>query len=69
MDAKHCRGCRNDFYNIERSGCWALKSATLVTRWRQGWWDAPPPGGPPLQKVEVPDCYRQPGKAAYMESP
>lgn len=70
---KYCRGCHDDFYNgkneISVMVCWHLKTAKLVTRYRQGWWDTPPEaGGPPREKVRVPTCYWQPGKAAFKEN-
>jgi len=69
IDAKKCRGCRNDFYNhqggMDGKGCWSRADAEIVTRYRQGWWDQPPPWGPDRAKVQVPTCYRQSGTAAY----
>jgi len=58
MDAKHCAGCHNDFYNgrqnFDGKECWSLKTATLVKKIRIHI-DQPPPY---KQKPEtVPSCY------------
>lgn len=67
MDAKHCAGCRNDFYNGNNQmgigKCWSLESAQLVNRWRAGWWDPPNLA----MRCRVPSCFVQTGIAAYSE--
>jgi len=46
MDKKHCRGCRDDFYNhgsnLTSGECWLLKKAKLVARVGVGHWENPP---------------------------
>lgn len=62
MDRKECRGCHDDVYNGQlANGCWSLKTAKLVTRYRTGTWTSPlQPGA--FTEVRVPSCYRQPGQ-------
>lgn len=63
-----CGGCRDDFYNghnpmgVKR--CWLAKDGRMVTRYRIGWWTQPTSPGA-FTKVRVPNCYHQPGVAAY----
>ena len=60
MDAKHCRGCRDDFYNQPGNSsdgkCWMLKSAKLVTRYRIHR-DVLPASPGAFTEMVVPDCY------------
>ena len=71
-----CRGCRDDFYNIDPAGsvlavggkCWHLAKATLVTRYRIGYWTEPTVPRA-FTEVEVPNCYRQKGFAFYEKLP
>lgn len=69
-DAKRalCSGCRDDYYNGQgASECWSLKTAEIVTRWRQGWWvDPTKPGA--FVEVETLSCHRAPGRYAHRES-
>lgn len=67
MDAKHCAGCRDDFYNHNRMGlnvdegeprCWSLRTAKLIMRKRVGINDRPPWDREPER---LPNCYRQKG--------
>ena len=65
MDAKHCSGCRENFYNDHNplgiKKCWHLKNAKRVTRWKVYWWALPTTA----TKVRVPECMSQPGEYAY----
>jgi hypothetical protein len=61
MDRKHCRGCRNDFYNgrqnFNGNECWSLKTAKIVWR-KEVHIDQVPPW---TQKARrLPDCYHAP---------
>ena len=61
MDRKHCRGCRNNFYNANNDlgvgECWSLKDAKLVVR-REVHISQVPPWN---QKVgKFPNCYHKP---------
>ena len=62
LDAKHCDGCRDDFYNgkndIGVAECWMRKDATLVTRLLIHV-DQPPPYRD-VKPQQVPSCYRRP---------
>lgn len=59
MDAKHCAGCRDDFYNDHNpmgvKKCWLLDKAKLVRRFRTHR-DAMPATPGAFKEVEVPDC-------------
>ena len=66
MDSKHCRGCRDDFYNHTPMGlnvvdgkprCWSLADAKLVIRKRVHI-NQRPPWNQPAEKL--PNCYRAP---------
>lgn len=60
---RHCRGCRNDFYNgrenINGRDCWSLKTAKLVTRYEIHRDSLPTVPGA-FKKVRVHDCYHAP---------
>lgn len=62
MDKKHCRGCRDDFYNGHNDlgivECWHLKKATIVLKKR-----VPLDQCPPWKQkaVRVPDCKHEDG--------
>ena len=68
MDKKHCRGCRNDFYNYPPKECWFLTGAKLVSRIAVGHWESPPYLNKPL--VKVPNCWRGEGsdRIHYIDS-
>lgn len=69
MDAKHCRGCHDDFYNQRGpgvGGCWSLKTAKVVTRYRIHFMTAPTELRA-FTEVRVPNCYRQPSNNVYCE--
>ena len=59
MDAKHCSGCRDDFYNDHNplgvKACWLRDKAQLVTRYRIHR-DTMPGSRGAFTKVTVPDC-------------
>lgn len=57
MDPKHCRGCRNDFYNGRGNKCWSLKNAKLIMR-KEVHIDQRPPWNQPAKLL--PDCYHAP---------
>jgi hypothetical protein len=67
---KHCRGCRNDFYNgrenITGNDCWSLKTAKVVKRWKLGWWTEPK-SKEAFTKVATYDCHSAPGQYALYE--
>lgn len=68
-----CNGCRDDFYNqqggMDGKGCWSLKDAEVVTRYRLGWWTTPTENGAFI-KVKTNSCHRAPGKyVMYKELP
>jgi hypothetical protein len=61
MDKKHCSGCHNNFYNLDKrfeNGCWHLKSARLIMKKK-----VPVTQSPPWKQTpqRYPDCYRSPG--------
>lgn len=56
MDKKHCRGCRDDFYNSAvEGGCWCLKDAKLEWRIPVGMQESPPYKN--KKAVKVPNCW------------
>lgn len=61
MDAKHCSGCRNDFYNGNNpmgvKECWSLKDAQLILR-KEVSVDQRPPWNQAPQRL--PNCYSRP---------
>ena len=61
---QYCAGCRNDFYNDHNplgvKQCWSLKSANVVTRFKQPYWEAWPFRG--TREVTTLDCYHAPGQ-------
>lgn len=65
-----CRGCRDDYYNQPGNTpcghCFSLDSATLVTRYRIGWWTQPTVPGA-YSKVETLSCHHAPGQYALHE--
>ena len=62
-----CEGCRDDFYNA-RGGCWAYEKASVVRRFKIGWWTMPlDPGA--FEEVETLDCHHAPGKYALHKEP
>jgi len=65
-----CHGCRDDFYNGQNplgvNECWSFKSASVVTRWRIGWWTAPD-SPRAFRKVETLNCHHAPGKYAHYD--
>lgn len=67
---KYCAGCRDNFYNGQANfscfGCWSLKDAKVVTRYRIGWWTAPTEPGA-FVKVKTYDCHHAPGRYAHYE--
>jgi hypothetical protein len=73
---QYCAGCRNDFYNHRSepgfdgaTKCWSLNDATVVTRYRIGWWTQPT-SAKAFQKVTTLDCHHAPGQYAhYKELP
>jgi hypothetical protein len=64
MDAKHCAGCRDDFYNghndIGVKECWMLKDAQLKTRFRLSI-NTPMGQRSGYAKRRVPNCFSQQG--------
>lgn len=60
MDKKHCKGCRNDFYNgrdnVLGKDCWSLKDAHLVMR-KEVHINQVPPWTQKPQKL--PNCYHK----------
>lgn len=72
MDAKHCNGCRDDFYNrseLSPDGrCWHRQTAKVITRYAIGTWTAPTQQGA-FTEVRKPDCYHQPGTHYYNKLP
>lgn len=64
-----CAGCRDDFYNTQNAahgGCWSLKTATVVTRFRLAWWTAPTVPGA-FTEVRTNSCHHRPGQFAFYE--
>jgi hypothetical protein len=63
MDRKHCRGCRDNFYNgnndLGVSECWMLKDAKREKRIRIPTDMRPPYKGLPV--VQMPTCYHEKG--------
>lgn len=60
MDKKHCRGCRDDFYNNRTDGdCWCLESAKLEFRIPIGMQEPPPYKH--KKAVRVPTCWHGSG--------
>lgn len=69
---KHCRGCRDDFYNDKNpmgvKECWALKTAKMVTRFRIGTWTRPTEPGA-FTKVQTLSCFHRDGEHYYEKLP
>lgn len=67
-----CRGCRDDFYNQPGNSqcghCWSLDTATVVIRYRIGWWTSPATPGA-YTKVKTLSCHYAPGSYALHEQP
>ncbi len=68
-DIKHCAGCRDDYYNhgdngFNGKGCWNLKDAEVVTRYRIHWWTAPTVPGA-FKKVTTNSCHNEPGQFGF----
>ena len=61
-----CRGCRDDYYNSGSGECWSYKNASVVQRYKIGWWVAPTQPGA-FSKVETLSCHHAPGKYALQE--
>ena len=72
MDAKHCHGCEDDFYNghnpMNVKKCWGLKTARLITRYRIGTWTVPTQSGA-FTEVKAPTCYHAKGEHYYEKLP
>lgn len=62
MDAKHCAGCEDNFYNGNNpygtEKCWSLATAKLIKRKRVHINDIPPWTRTP---ETLPSCYKQKG--------
>ncbi len=62
IDAKHCSGCTNDFYNghndLGVKQCWSLPNAELVPRLLIHINQSPPYKG--MKTEQVPQCYKRP---------
>jgi hypothetical protein len=59
-DKAMCRGCHDNFYNVNREGgCWCFENATIVERIQVGVWEPPPYKRDRAQKVL--SCYRPEG--------
>src|ERR1043166_2205618 len=62
---KHCRGCRDNFYNgnnpmgVQR--CWMLKTAKMVKRYRIGTWTVPTEPGA-FTEVKGLSCFHRDGE-------
>ena len=68
MDKKHCSGCRNNFYNLERDGCWLLKDAKVTTQYEIHM-DNPMNVKANYTKVQRPGCYSGTGTALLQKIP
>lgn len=72
LDLRHCRGCRDDFYNDKNplgvQRCWLLHDAKLVTRYRIGTWTEPGKPGA-FTEVTVPNCYHADWQHFYEQLP
>ena len=72
IDTALCRGCDNDFYNGKQNfstfGCWSLKDAKAVTRYRVPWWTPPlTPGA--FTEVKTFNCHSETGRFAFKKQP
>lgn len=68
-DRQYCTGCRDDYYNSQNAangGCWSLKHAKVVTRYRIGWWTEPTKPGA-FTKVKTNSCHYATGRYAHYE--
>lgn len=69
---KHCKGCKNDFYNgnnpLGVRCCWALKDAKLGTRYEIGTWTTPDSRGA-FREVKRFQCYHAKGLHYYVNLP
>ena len=72
MDPKHCRGCRDDFYNGKNplgvKSCWLLPKATLLTRYRPHR-DSMPGSKGAFTEMTRPSCYGESGFCFYSKLP
>lgn len=69
---KYCAGCRDDYYNhggngMDGKGCWSLKDAKVVTRYRIHWWTQPTVPGA-FTKVRTNSCHYATGRYAHYEA-
>ena len=64
---EHCAGCDQNFYNGNNphgvKECWSLRTAKVVTRFKQPWWEAWPFGS--ARKVRTYDCHTETGKYGF----
>jgi len=60
MNAKHCTGCWNNHYNLERDGCWSLGDAMVTTQYEIHM-DSPMNIKANYTKVRRPNCFRTGG--------
>lgn len=71
MDAKHCIGCEDNFYNGNNpygvKECWGLETAKLMTRYRIC--VNSPTVKSSFVKVNAPSCYHEKGYAYYNDLP
>jgi hypothetical protein len=56
-----CCGCRDNYYNLNRGGCWSFANAKIVKRVRVGIWEPPPYSKDRAEKCL--SCYRPEGYA------
>jgi hypothetical protein len=72
MDAKHCVGCRDDFYNGKNphgvKACWFLPRAKLETRFRLHI-NTPVNQREGYVEMQLPQCYHERGYVYYEQIP
>lgn len=56
MNKSNCVGCKYNFYNMERDGCWHLEDAKVITRYRIDM-DSPTNVRANWQRIRKPNCF------------
>lgn len=61
MKRSDCRGCRDDFYNRERGGCWSFDAKKKLRTRYFIHMDAPMDKRSNFRAAQLPECYHTSG--------
>lgn len=68
---RRCIGCDSNFYNgnndLGVKRCWSFATMRIVWKWAIGWW-TPQGKRENFRRVQVPSCFSQTGRTAYLDS-